>query len=157
MSESLLFRPAVKDDLPLILNFIRELAAYEKLSHDVTATEAQLAEMLFGTEPLARVLLAFCAGRPAGFAVYFLQFSTFKAAPVLYLEDLFVKPELRGRGIGKGFFKELAQIAQGQNCCRMQWSVLNWNEPSIRFYESMGARRSDEWLRFELHLPHGRK
>ncbi len=138
-------RPATRADIPLILEFIRALADYEKMSDAVEATEAQLAENLFGDSPQAEVLIAEWAGEPAGFALYFHNFSTFRGKRGLYLEDLFVKPEFRGKGIGKALLKKLANIALERDCGRFEWAVLDWNTPAIDFYESMGARVVDEW------------
>lgn len=140
-----LIRSATPEDTPLILAFIRDLAAYEKLSDDVTATEAQLSHTLFAEPPIAHCVLAFVDDAPAGFAIYFFNYSTFLARPGLYLEDLFVKPEFRGRGLGKALLLHLAQKANARGCGRMEWSVLDWNLPAIEFYESLGARRMREW------------
>jgi GNAT superfamily N-acetyltransferase len=138
-------RPAAATDVPLILDFIRGLAAYEKLAHEVVATEAALRATLFGATPAAQVVIAEVDGRPAGFALYFFNYSTFLAQPGLYLEDLFVKPEFRGAGTGKALLLHLAKIANTRSCGRMEWSVLDWNEPAIKFYEALGARRMTEW------------
>ncbi len=141
-------RAATRADVPLILDFIRALADYEKLSGDVVATEAKLAATLFpadGSAPAAHCVLAFADGAPAGFALYFFNYSTFLAAPGLYLEDLFVRPEFRGRGFGKALLLHLAKIANARGCGRMEWSVLDWNQPAIDFYESLGARRMTAW------------
>ena len=139
-------RPATPADLPLVLAFIRELAAYEKLSEQVAATEATLRATLFGARPAAECVLAFADdGAPAGFAVFFPTYSTFLAQPGLWLEDLFVRPEHRGRGIGKGLLLHVAGLAHARGCGRMEWSVLDWNQPAIDFYESLGARRLREW------------
>jgi GNAT superfamily N-acetyltransferase len=140
-----LIRPATPDDVPLILAFIRALAAYEKLSAEVTATEAQLRRTLFADAPVAHCILAYADDVPAGFAIYFFNYSTFLAQPGLYLEDLFVKPEFRGRGLGKALLLHLARLANTRGCGRMEWSVLDWNQPAIDFYESLGARRLREW------------
>ncbi len=142
-----LIRPATADDTPLILGFIRALADYEKLSNDVTADEAQLRATLFpaSAAPVAHCVLAFAGGAPAGFALYFFNYSTFLAKPGLYLEDLFVKPEFRGQGVGKALLLHLAKSANARGCGRMEWSVLDWNQPAIEFYESLGARRMKEW------------
>ena len=142
-------RPATPTDIPLILQFIRDLAAYEKLAHEVEATPAQLERTLFpsageGT-PAAFCVLASAAGAPAGFAIYFFNYSTFLARPGLYLEDLFVKPEFRGQGIGKALLLHLAKTANARRCGRMEWAVLDWNQPAIEFYESLGARRMLDW------------
>jgi GNAT superfamily N-acetyltransferase len=140
-------RPATRADVPLILDFIRALADYEKLAHEVEATEAKLAATLFPATaaPVAHCVLAFHGAAPAGFALYFFNYSTWLAKPGLYLEDLFVKPELRGRGIGKALLLHLARLANAQGCGRMEWSVLDWNQPAIDFYESLGAKRMREW------------
>jgi GNAT superfamily N-acetyltransferase len=135
----------VRTDVPLILRFIRALAEYEKLLDDVVATEAALEEHLFGPQPRSEVLLAEWDGVSAGFALYFHNFSTFLCRPGIYLEDVFVHPEFRGRGIGKALLLELARIARQRGCGRFEWAVLNWNTPSIRFYESLGAAAMDEW------------
>ena len=143
-------RPAEPGDEALILSFIRELAAYEKLSHEVVATEEELAASLFGPRPVAEVVLGFWEGAAAGFCLFFHTFSTFLGRPGLYLEDLYVKPERRGRGIGRAFFTHLAQLAVARNFGRLEWSVLDWNEPAIEFYRSVGARPLDEWTVFRL-------
>ena len=142
-----LIRPATVDDLAQILAFIRALADYEKLSGEVTADEAQLRATLFPAAgaPVAHCVLAFADRAPAGFAIYFFNYSTFLAKPGLYLEDLFVKPEFRGQGIGKALLLHLAKSANARGCGRMEWSVLDWNQPAIEFYESLGARRMKEW------------
>jgi GNAT superfamily N-acetyltransferase len=136
---------ATPQDVPLILQFIAELAEYEKLTHLLSATEAQLHEHLFGARPYAEVLMLHDAGQPAGFALYFHNYSTFLAKPGLYLEDLFVRPAFRGRGHGKRLMIELAKIAVERGCGRFEWSVLDWNAPSIAFYRSLGAVGLDEW------------
>lgn len=144
-------RTASATDVPLILEFIRGLADYEELSHEVVATEATLRATLFGSPPSAHVVIAEAcppgqvAPQPAGFALYFFNYSTFLAKPGLYLEDLFVKPEFRGAGTGKALLLHLAKIANARGCGRMEWTVLDWNEPAIKFYDSLGARRMNEW------------
>lgn len=141
-------RAATRADVPTILACIRALADYERLAHECVATEEQLARTLFptdGTAPAAHCVLAFVGDTPAGFALYFFNYSTFLARPGLYLEDLFVKPEFRGQGIGKALLLHLAQLANARGCGRMEWSVLDWNQPAIDFYESLGARRMKEW------------
>ncbi len=141
-------RPATIADLPLILQFIRDLATYEKLAAEVEATEAGLERTLFptdGTPPAAHCIVAFADGVPAGFALYFFNYSTFLARPGLYLEDLFVPEKFRGQGIGKALLLHLAQIANARGCGRMEWAVLDWNQPAIEFYESLGARRMLDW------------
>jgi GNAT superfamily N-acetyltransferase len=145
-------RAAAPDDIPLVLDLIRGLAQYEKLSHEVEATEALLRSSLFpeGGRPAAECILAFDGGVPAGFAVFFWSFSTFLARPGLFLEDLFVVPEMRGRGVGRALILHLARLANERGCGRMEWAVLDWNEPAIRFYEGLGARRLDEWTTCRL-------
>ena len=143
-------RPAGVDDVPVILELIRDLATYERAPNDVTATEEQLVEVLFGERPAAEVLLAFEGQSPVGFAVFFYNFSTWLGRPGLYLEDLFVKPEERGKGYGRALLVELAKIARGRDCGRMEWAVLNWNEPAIKFYRTLGAKPMDEWTVFRL-------
>ncbi len=142
---SLQLRPAIRSDVPLILRFIRALAEYEKLLDEVVATEATLEEHLFGLQPRSEVILAEWDGVSAGFALYFHNFSTFLSRPGIYLEDVFVHPEFRGRGIGKSLLLELARIARQRGCGRFEWAVLDWNTPSIEFYESLGAQGMDEW------------
>lgn len=142
---TLSIRAATPTDVPQILAFIRGLADYEKLSGEVTATEEKLHATLFGPRPAAECMLAFADGMPAGFAIFFTNYSTFLAQPGLYLEDLFVRPEFRGRGIGKALILHLARLANQRGCGRMEWAVLDWNEPAIAFYESLGARRLREW------------
>jgi GNAT superfamily N-acetyltransferase len=138
----------------LILRFIRGLAAYEKLLPEVEATEASLAATLFGPRPAAECVLAFAdGGAPAGFAIFFTNYSTFLARPGLYLEDLFIEPEWRGRGIGKALLLHLAGLANQRGCGRMEWSVLDWNQPAIDFYESIGAVRKTEWTTCRLSGP----
>jgi GNAT superfamily N-acetyltransferase len=143
-------REATESDVPLILQFIRDLAEYERLAHMVVATEEQLRSTLFGAVRLAEVLIASEDGVPAGFAIFFHNYSTFLAQPGIYLEDLFVKPEFRGRGYGKALLVRLAQIARDRNCGRVEWAVLDWNEPSIAFYKSLGARPMEDWSVFRL-------
>lgn len=138
-------RPATRDDVPHILAFIAELAEYEKLAHEAVATEAGLAEQLFGARPAAEVVIAEVAGQPAGFALFFPSFSTFLGKPGLYLEDLFVRPPYRRLGLGRRLMVHLAQLAVERGYGRFEWSVLDWNEPAIRFYRSLGAVGLDEW------------
>jgi len=138
-------RSATAADVPLILRFIRDLATYEKLLDDVIATEEALHRTLFGTPPAAQVLIAEVDGQPTGFALYFFNYSTFLAKPGLYLEDLFVKPEFRGAGIGKALLLHLAKIANARGCGRMEWAVLDWNEPAKGFYQKLGAVPLDDW------------
>ena len=143
-------RPATAADVPLILSFIRDLATYEKLLPEVVATEETLQRTLFGDQPAAQVVIAELGGAPAGFALYFFNYSTFLAKPGLYLEDLFVKPEFRGHGAGRALLLHLASIANARGCGRMEWSVLDWNEPAKGFYRSLGARQLDDWRIFRL-------
>jgi GNAT superfamily N-acetyltransferase len=143
---NIIFRPATEADVATILGFVRELAAYEKLAHDAVATEDMLARGLFGPRPYAEGLIAEADGVPVGFAVFFHTFSTFGGKPGLYLEDIYVQPMHRRQGIGLGLLRELAKIALMRDCGRMEWAVLNWNEPAIRFYRTkLGARAMDEW------------
>jgi len=141
---------ATERDTAVILDLIRQLAEYERLADKVSATEAQLRKTLFGARPAAEVLLAVLDGETVGFAVFFTNYSTFLAKPGLYLEDLFVKPDARGLGIGKALLARLAELAVERDCGRVEWSVLDWNEPSIRFYESLGAVPLKEWTTFRL-------
>jgi Acetyltransferases len=143
-------RPARVDDVPIILEFIRDLATYDRALAEVTNTEEQLVDVLFGERPAADVLLAFEGQSPVGFAVYFHNYSTWVGRPGLYLEDLFVKPEHRGKGFGRALLVRLAKIALERNCGRMEWSALDWNEPAIKFYHSLGAKPMDERTVFRL-------
>ena len=145
-----MIRSATEQDLPVILDLIKQLADYERLSDKVIATEQRLRDTLFGERPAAEVLLASGDGEIAGFAVFFTNYSTFLAKPGLYLEDLFVKPHARGKGIGKALLARLAKIAIERECGRVEWSVLNWNEPSIRFYEALGAVALSDWTTYRL-------
>ena len=150
MSGELEISAAKERDVPIILDFIRKLAAYEKLSHEVRATEDLLRETLFGDHPMAEVLLAHWSGEAAGFAVYFRNFSTFLARPGIYLEDIFVEPTFRGRGIGKALLARVANIAVQRGCGRLNWAVLDWNRPAIDFYRSLGAVPLGDWTVFRL-------
>jgi GNAT superfamily N-acetyltransferase len=143
-------KPAGVADVPVILRLIRELAEYERAPNDAVATESQLREVLFGEKPSAEVLLAFEGEEPVGFAVYFFNFSTWLGRPGLYLEDLFVRPETRGKGYGRALLSRLAQIALERGCGRMEWAVLDWNEPAIQFYKKLGAAPMEEWTVFRL-------
>jgi len=147
---NLVLRLATESDCGLILKFIRDLAVYEKLDHTVIATEEAVRATLFGPRAYAEVILAEWDDRPAGFALFFHNYSTFLAKPGVYLEDLFVEPELRGKGIGKALLRKLASIAVERNCGRMEWAVLDWNEPSIKFYQSLGAKPMDDWIIYRL-------
>lgn len=147
-----MIRPAAPADVPLILRFIWSLAEYERLTHEVEATESRLLATLFPQSgpPAAECILAFEGEEPAGFAIFFSTYSTFLARPGLYLEDLFVAPERRGRGIGRALVLYLARLANERGCGRMEWSVLDWNEPAINFYDGLGARRLQEWTTCRL-------
>jgi GNAT superfamily N-acetyltransferase len=143
-------RPATVEDVPVILELIHALAIYERAPKEVTATEEILRETLFGTKPAAEVLLALENEIAVGFAVFFHNFSTWLGLPGLYLEDLFVKPEHRGKGYGRALLIELAKIARARGCGRLEWAVLDWNEPAIQFYRKLGAKPMDEWTVFRL-------
>lgn len=142
--------PATESDLPVILDLIQALAEYEKLAHVVKATQERVRETLFGSKPAAEVLLAHWDGECAGFAVFFATYSTFLAQPGLYLEDLYVKPHLRGTGIGLALLKHLARVAAERGCGRLEWEVLDWNQPAIQFYKKLGAAPLDEWTKYRL-------
>jgi GNAT superfamily N-acetyltransferase len=143
-------RRATVADVPTILTLIRELATYERAPNEVTATEDQLVDVLFGEKPAAEVLLAFEQDNAVAFAVYFYNFSTWLGRPGLYLEDLFVRPEHRGKGYGRALLVELAKIARDRGCGRIEWAVLDWNQPAIEFYRKLGAKPMDEWTVFRL-------
>lgn len=143
-------RSATRDDVPIILALIRDLARYERAPDEVTATVEGLLDVLFGEKPAAEVRLAFEGSIAAGFAVFFHNFSTWLGRPGLYLEDLFVRPEHRGKGYGQALLVDLAKIAQQRDCGRMEWAVLDWNDPAIRFYRKLGAKAMDEWTVFRL-------
>jgi GNAT superfamily N-acetyltransferase len=143
--DGLEIRPGTVHDVPAVLAFIHELAEYEKLAHEVTATEDGLRAALFGERRHAEVILAFLDGDPVGFALFFHNFSTFLGRPGIYLEDLYVRPPARRRGVGKRLLAGLAGIAVERNCGRLEWSVLDWNESAIRFYRSLGATAMDGW------------
>src|SRR5438309_2421915 len=145
-------RDATISDVPIILHLIRDLATYERAPNDVVATEQGLRDVLFGPEPSAKVVFIFEGKEAIGFAVYFFNFSTWLGRPGLYLEDLFVKPEARGRGYGRALLVDLARIARDRGCGRMEWAVLDWNEPAIKFYRSLGAKPMEEWTVFRLTL-----
>jgi GNAT superfamily N-acetyltransferase len=143
-------RAAAPADVPVILNFIRELAVYERAPDAVKMTEAQLHDALFGEKPRAEALLVEIAGAPQGFAAWYESFNTWTGRPGLYLEDLYVTPAARGQGAGKLIFQHLAGIAVKRGYARMEWSVLDWNEPAIKFYKSRGAEALDEWTKYRL-------
>lgn len=145
-----MIRPATPADVDVIASLIRALAEYERLAHVVVLTEADLHKHLFGATRYAEVLLAEDAGAVVGFALFFHNYSTFRAKPGIYLEDLFVIPEVRGKGHGKALLIELAKLAVERDCARVEWSVLNWNSPSIDFYKSLGAVPMDEWSVYRL-------
>ena len=138
-------RPATADDVPLIRQLIAELAEYERLADAAVATDDGLREQLFGAQPAAEVLIGEIDGEPAGFALFFHNFSTFLGKRGLYLEDLFVRPDFRGSGLGRHLMASLARIAVQRDCGRFEWSVLDWNAPAIRFYRTLGAAGMDEW------------
>ena len=145
-STNLSIRKAEKSDIPLVLDFINKLAEYERLSHEVLATEGDLERYLFGKEKVAEVLIGYEGELPVGFALFFHNFSTFLGKPGIYLEDLFVLEEHRGKGYGTKLLARLAALALERNCGRLEWAVLDWNESSIEFYKSLGARMMDEWI-----------
>lgn len=142
--------PAEEAQLPLILNFIRKLAEYEKLLDEVVADEETLRESLFGPDPAAKVIFAYVEERPVGFAVYFHNFSTFAGRAGIYLEDLFVEPAYRGRGIGMALLSYIARIAKERRCARLNWAVLDWNQPAIEFYKRLGVVALEDWTVFRL-------
>jgi GNAT superfamily N-acetyltransferase len=142
---TLTFRDAVPGDEPLVAAFVRALAEYERLAHEALATEADFTRALFGPKPHAHALFALKDNEPAGFALWFYNFSTFTGRPGLYVEDVFVHPQHRKSGIGRAIFAELARRALAENCARMEWSVLDWNTPAVNFYKSIGAIAKDDW------------
>ncbi|USQ15468.1 GNAT family N-acetyltransferase (plasmid) [Legionella lytica] len=150
MNHNIKIKSATIGDVPLILQFIKELAEYEKLSHEVVATEEQLKETLFGERSPAEVILGYLDDRPVSFALFFHNYSTFLGRAGIYLEDLFVRPEARGQGVGKTMLAYLAQLAKDRNCGRLEWSVLDWNETAINFYKSLGAKAMDEWTVYRV-------
>lgn len=150
MTEIFEIKPASIEDTPLILSFIKELAEYEKLLHEVVATEDILNETLFGENAHAEVLIGYLNHQPVSFALFFHNFSTFLGRPGIYLEDLFVKPEARGKGIGQKMLAYLAQLAKTRKCGRLEWWVLDWNESAIEFYKRIGAKAMDEWTVYRV-------
>ena len=144
-SDSIRLEPATHNDVPIILRFIRELAEYEKLAHEVVATEDVLRASLFGSRPAAEAVIAYERDEPVGFALYFQTFSTFLGKPGLYLEDLYVTPAQRGHGIGRRLLAYVARVAVERGYGRLEWSVLNWNEPALAVYRKIGARPMDDW------------
>jgi GNAT superfamily N-acetyltransferase len=143
-------KPATIEDVPIILSFIKGLAEYEKLSHEVVATEEILQETLFGQKPFAEVVIGYYQQQPVCFALFFHNFSTFLGRPGIYLEDLFVQPEFRGKGFGGKLLTYLAKLTKERKCGRLEWSVLDWNESAIRFYKGLGAKPMEEWTIFRV-------
>lgn len=150
MHEFFEIKLATVSDVPLILSFIKELAEYEKLPHEVVATEESLKETLFGDHAHAEVIIGYLDHAPVSFAIFFHNYSTFLGRSGIYLEDLYVRPEARGKGIGQKILVFIAQLAKSRNCGRVEWSVLDWNEPAIGFYKKIGARAMDEWTVYRL-------
>lgn len=149
-NKKLIIRKTIETDIPQILTLIKELAEYEKLMHTVTANEAILKENLFGENKFAEVIFAEYEGKLAGQALFFYNFSTFKGKPGIYLEDLYVRPEFRNKGIGKALLSYLNELAKAKHCGRIEWVVLNWNKPAIDFYKRLGAKPMEDWLIFRL-------
>lgn len=145
MSDTISLRLATEQDIPTILQFIQGLAEYEKLADQVVATEEKLQQTLFGAHRYAEVVIAECQQQAAGFALFFHNYSTFLAKPGIYLEDLFVLPQYRGKGLGKALLQYLAKLAVERGCGRLEWSVLDWNQPAIDFYQAQGATMLDDW------------
>jgi GNAT superfamily N-acetyltransferase len=143
-------RPVSENDVALLLTFIKELATYERLADKVVTTELVLRESLFGIRPAAEALIAYLGDEPVAYAIWFYNFSSFTGRPGLYIEDIYVRPHARGRGVGKALLLHLARLAKERSCARMEWAVLDWNEPAINFYKGLGARLMDEWTTFRL-------
>jgi GNAT superfamily N-acetyltransferase len=143
-------RPVRESDVDLVLQFIRELADYERLTHQVTATREDIHAALFGARPYAEAVIGCIDGRPCGFALFFHNFSTFLGKPGLYLEDLFVRPDSRGRGLGSHMLAWLARLALDRGCGRFEWAVLDWNEPALKVYRGLGARAADDWTIYRV-------
>ena len=152
MSKTMNFkiRPATEKDTPVIITLIKELADYERLSHEVVASEDDIRNSLFGVRPFAQALIGVNEGIAVSFALYFYNFSTFLGKPGIYLEDLYVQPEHRGKGFGRKMLVHIARLAKKQNCGRFEWSVLDWNEPAIRTYEKLNAKPMNEWILYRL-------
>lgn len=150
VNSSLRIEAATEEDIPLILEFVRELAAYEKLLDQVEADEARLRQNLFGSDPKAQVLFAYEGNNPIGYAIYYFTYSTFIGLPGLYLEDLYVRPNTRNKGAGRALLQHLARLARTKDCQRIEWAVLNWNEAAIGFYKRLGAVPIDEWSVYRL-------
>jgi len=153
MSDQVTIRPALEQETPLILQFVRELAQYERLEEQMVAGEAQMRAALFGSRPYAEVVFVCWEAEPVGFALFFHTFSTFLGRPGIYLEDLFVRPAFRGRGLGRRLLGWLAELTVERGCGRLEWAVLDWNAPAIGFYRSLGAVALDEWTVFRLTGP----
>ena len=151
MIENVTLRFAEEKDISLILSLIKELAIYEKLLNNVTANEELLKENLFGKKKYAEVIIAEFNGQPAGQALFFHNFSTFLGRPGIYLEDLYVKPEFRGKGIGKALLNKIVEVAKERKCARVEWVVLDWNKPAIDFYNKLGAKPMDDWITYRLN------
>jgi GNAT superfamily N-acetyltransferase len=147
--ENIVLRPAEENDTGILLDFIKKLASYEKKKDEVIATESDLEYVLFRMK-IAEAIIAELDGEAAGFAIFFYNFSTFIGKPGIYIEDLYVNPEVRGKGIGKALFSYIARLAIKRKCCRIEWSVLHWNKPSINFYKKLGAEPKDEWVVYKL-------
>jgi GNAT superfamily N-acetyltransferase len=143
-------RPATAADVPVILSFIKKLAAYEELTHEVVATETLLRETLFGSPRTAEVAIGYCEGEPVGFVLFFHNYSTFLGRPGLYIEDLFVDETCRRRGFGRALLLYVAQLANERRCGRLEWAVLDWNEPAINFYKKLGAVALNEWTIYRV-------
>ena len=150
MDQSIRIAPATEEQAPLIVELIRGLAEYEKLAHEVEVTEESVRRSLFGSRPDAEVVIAYVGNQPAGFALFFHNYSTFLGRRGLYLEDLFVKPAFRGQGVGKRLLQHLARLALERGCGRFEWWVLDWNEPAIRFYKSLGAEAMSDWTIYRV-------
>lgn len=150
MTDALTIRPARREDAPTVLAFIQELAEYERLRDQCVAELAQVERTLFGNRPAAEVIIAELGGRPVGFALFFHNYSTFLAQPGIYLEDLYVRPDARGHGVGRRLLGELARLALARGCGRLEWAVLEWNEPAIGFYRSLGAREQSDWRTYRV-------
>jgi GNAT superfamily N-acetyltransferase len=149
-SDAITIRPAAAHEMPLVLEFVRELAIYERLEHEMTATAEDFAAALFGSQACAEVVFACLDDAPVGYALFFRTFSTFVGKPGIFLEDLFVRPQARGHGVGKRLLAWLARTALERGCGRLEWAVLDWNEPSIGFYRRLGAVAQDEWTAYRL-------
>jgi GNAT superfamily N-acetyltransferase len=150
MKDKITIQFATMSDVPLILEFIKELAEYEKLRHEVVATEELLRKNLFGSKPCAEVIIVYFNENPAGFALFFHNFSTFLGKPGIYLEDLYIRPEYRGQGLGQMALVHLAKLTKDRDCGRLEWWVLNWNEDAINFYKRIGAKAMDEWTVYRM-------